>query len=144
MDEPPRPVNEMLVTNWMKYIITVVSLSSGILALAFFVYVFKSTGNVETARSAAFLALGLNSLTYVFSVKNLTNPFWRGNMFNNKWLNASVLAGLLLQVLPFLTAQTRSFFSIGQLDAVYWIIALAISLFMFIIIEIFKSFKKLP
>lgn len=143
MDEKPRSPSEPLVTNWMKNIIATVSLTSGVLTLIFFVYVFKMTGSYEKAMSVAFLTLGINSLVYVFSVKNLTNSFWKGNMFNNRWLNLSVFAGLFLQITPFLTMGTRSFFGVVTLDPVYWIIAFSLSVFMFIIIEAFKFFKTL-
>ncbi|MDP3918049.1 MAG: HAD-IC family P-type ATPase [Candidatus Woesebacteria bacterium] len=141
MDDSPRSPKEPLVTNWMKHIITTVSLTSGVLTLLFFIYVFKVTGSYEKAMSVAFLTLGINSLVYVFSVKNLTNPFWKGNMFNNKWLNLSVFAGLFLQVTPFLTIGTRSFFGVVTLDPIYWIIAFSLSIFMFIMIEAFKFLR---
>jgi len=141
MDDSPRSPKEPLVTNWMKHIITTVSLASGVLTLLFFIYVFKVTGSYEKAMSVAFLTLGINSLVYVFSVKNLTNPFWKGNMFNNKWLNLSVFAGLFLQVTPFLTIGTRSFFGVVILDPIYWIIAFSLSIFMFIMIEAFKFLR---
>lgn len=141
MDEHPRSSKEPLVTDWMKQIIVTVSLTSGILTLIFFIYVFKTTGSYEKAMSVAFLTLGINSLVYVFSVKNLTNSFWKGNMFDNRWLNISVVAGLFLQIVPFLMIGTRSFFGIVVLDSIYWIIAFSLSIFMFIIIEIFKGVK---
>ena len=146
MVDPPRPPKERVVTNWMKILIGIVSLVSGLLALAFFTYVLRSSGDVKLARSVAFLTLGINSLVYVFSVKSLTTPFWKGNIFDNKWLIAAVLAGFGLQAFPFIFPFSRQFFDVSSLPINYWLVALGLSALMFIMVEaskiIFRRAKK--
>src|SRR3990167_55764 len=138
MVDPPRPPKERVVTNWMKILIGIVSLVSGLLALAFFTYVLRSSGDVKLARSVAFLTLGINSLVYVFSVKSLTTPFWKGNIFDNKWLIAAVLAGFGLQAFPFIFPFSRQFFDVSSLPINYWLVALGLSALMFIMVEVSK------
>ena len=138
MVDPPRPPKERVVTNWMKILIGIVSLVSGLLALAFFTYVLRSSGDVKLARSVAFLTLGINSLVYVFSVKSLTTPFWKGNIFDNKWLIAAVLAGFGLQAFPFIFPFSRQFFDVSSLPFSYWLVALGLSALMFIMVEVSK------
>ena len=138
MVDPPRPPKERVVTNWMKILIGIVSLVSGLLALAFFTYVLRSSGDVKLARSVAFLTLGINSLVYVFSVKSLTTPFWKGNIFDNKWLIAAVLAGFGLQAFPFIFPFSRQFFDVSSLPISYWLVALGLSALMFIMVEVSK------
>lgn len=138
MQEKPRPTDEPLVTRWMIALISTVSLTAGLLALAAFTVVYKTSGDLVLARSMAFLTLGLNSLAYVFSVRSLMVPFWRGQMFANKWLGGAVLAGFCLQSVPFLTESTRQFFGLTYLGPTYWLVAMGLSGVMFGVVEVFK------
>ena len=138
MDDSPRAPYEKVVTSWMKILIATVSIASGVVALLFFFYVLNIHGDVKLARSVAFLTLGLNSLVYVFSVRNLTVPFWKANLFENRWLIVAVVAGFVLQATPFITVPARTFFDVSILPLSFWIIALALSVLMFIIVEVSK------
>ena len=93
-------------------LIGIISTVGGLIALTLFIYYFKTTGDVILARSITFLALGVNSLIFVFSVRTLTEPFWTSNIFENKWLNLSVLVGLVFQFIPFSTESLRKFFGL--------------------------------
>ena len=138
MQEAPRSPKENVVNGWMKVLIGMVSVFSGIFALAFFAYVFNAGGDIKLARSVAFLTLGVNSLVYVFSVRNLTTPFWKSSILENKWLIVAVGAGFILQVVPFVTPQTREFFGTASLPLNFWLVSLALSALMFIMVEVSK------
>ncbi|KKQ92750.1 MAG: Calcium-translocating P-type ATPase, PMCA-type [Candidatus Woesebacteria bacterium GW2011_GWB1_39_10] len=143
MKEGPRPPQEKLVNRWMIVLISLVSLTAGLIALSSFVIVYKMTNDIVTARSVAFITLGLNSLAYVFSVRSLMTPFWKNHLFENKWLVVAVIAGLGLQVVPFMTPSLRQFFGLSELDSMYWIVAIGLSILMFFVIEVFKMGYKL-
>ncbi len=138
MDEAPRSSKEPVVALWMKALIGIVSFSSGLVALVYFYVVLTNTGDLILARSAAFLTLGINSLIYVFSVKNLTTPFWKSTLFNNKWLTVSVFVGFALQITPFITESARNFFQVKLIPLNYWLVAISLSALMFIIVEMSK------
>lgn len=138
MSKSPRSPQEKVISSWMKKLIVIVSLSGGAIAFALFTLFYKTTDSLAISQSIAFATLGINSLVYVFSIRTLTNPFWRRNPFKNKWLNLAVLAGFFLQVLPFTSPSLREFFSLTSLSFSNWIIVFAASFFMFIIIEISK------
>jgi len=144
MERSPRSPTEGLVANWMKYLILIISLSGGIVALILFSYFYLSTGDIVLARSIAFATLGVNSLVYVFSIRTLTQPFWEDNPFSNGWLNISVVAGFILQILPFMSEGLRSFFKVTYLTISQWLLIFCTSLIMFIIIEVSKiTFRDL-
>lgn len=144
MELSPRSPKEGLVANWMKYLILIVSLTGGIMALILFSYFYLTTSDIVLARSIAFATLGVNSLVYVFSIRTLTKPFWEDNPFSNMWLNISVFAGLFLQVLPFMSERLREFFKVTSLSIGQWILIFCTSLIMFIIIEVSKiTFRDL-
>jgi Ca2+-transporting ATPase len=142
MQDPPRSPKESLVSPWMRRLILIVSGVGGLMALTLFVYFYKTTNNLILAQSIAFATLGINSLVYVFSIRTLKEPFWRQNPFDNMWLNISVIAGLMLQILPFTSSTLRNFFAVTRLSLWHWAIVVTSSLIMFIIIEVAKvTFK---
>lgn len=138
MKRAPRSSSEPIINTWMKEIILIVSLAGGLVALALFVYFYKTTGELPVARSIAFATLGANSLVFVFSIRTLTVSFWKGNMFANRWLNIAVLAGFVLQIAPFFFEFSRNFLGIVPLTILQWVAVFSASMLMFIIIETAK------
>jgi len=142
MDMPPRSKNEQLVMGWMKILIAIVSIFSGLSALMIFLYIFKTTHDEILARSIAFLLLGVNSLIYVFSVRTLQKPIWESDFLSNRWLLLSVAGGLVLQFLPFTTEFFADFFNVKWPGIGYVLLVVAISLLIVIFIEFFKILFK--
>ena len=138
MKENPRNVTEKIVTNWMKALIAVISMVSGILALGLYVYVFRKHGDLTLARSVGFITLGINSLLYVFSVRTLTKPMWIEKFTENPWLLIAVGLGLVLQVLPFATSWTREFFGVSTIPFELIVLTVGLSLVTVLIIEVIK------
>lgn len=138
MKRMPRSSEEPIINKWMKEIILIVSLAGGLVALALFVYFYKTTGELLVARSIAFATLGTNSLVYVFSIRTLTVSFWKGKMFANRWLNIAVLAGFVLQIAPFFFEYSRTFLGIVSLTVLQWVVVFSASILMFILIETAK------
>ncbi|OGC47761.1 hypothetical protein A2886_00460 [candidate division WWE3 bacterium RIFCSPHIGHO2_01_FULL_42_13] len=138
MNRHPRPSNERLISGWMLKLMIIVSGASWAFALVLFLISYKVSGDASFARSVAFVTVGLNSLAYVFSVRMLTDPFWKDGIFDNKWLVVAVIAGVLLQAFPFFTPGLRAFFRIEPIG-VYWIYAAVSSLLMFFVMEIAKA-----
>jgi Ca2+-transporting ATPase len=138
MNEMPRSPEEHIVVDWMIHLITFVSVLAGLIAFGLYFYTLRTTGDEVLARSFAFVTMGINSLIYVFSVRAPKTPFWKSHMLENKWLIVAVLAGFLLQYLPFSTPFLRDFFRIKTLDPIHWVVSILFSVLMFVIIEIFK------
>lgn len=143
MKEKPRSPRERLLSPWMALLIGFISLSSGLVALVYFYVIYKSTSDITLARSVTFATLGLNSLVYVFAVRTLMVPFWKSNMFENRWLVFSVLMGFILQVIPFTSPLLRNYFGVKYLEPHYWAIAISLSVFMFVLVELFKLIFRL-
>jgi Ca2+-transporting ATPase len=138
MQKPPRDPKEKLVSGWMKKLIMIVSIEGGLVAFALFTYFLKTTGDIHQAQSVAFATLGVNSLVYVFSVRTLTDPFWKENPLDNKWLNLAVSFGFVFQIAPFLFEPARKFLEIKQLTFGEWALVFAASILMFMVIEVSK------
>lgn len=138
MNEKPRSPSEKLINKWMIALIGIVSITAGLLAFAVFVFMFYLTQDVLLARSMTFITLGMNSLAYVFSVRSLMVPFWKNHLFENKWLIGAVSAGFGIQVIPFISPQTRTFFGLSELQLWHWILAIVLSILLFFLVEVFK------
>lgn len=138
MSRHPRSTSEHLVTNWMKSMMVVVSLTGGITALGLFYYFHQTTGDDVLARSIAFAALGVNSLIYVFSIRTLLQPFWKVNPFENKWLNFAFIGGVGLQIAPLLDHDFGYILNVVPLNFEHWLIVFASAILMFVVIEMLK------
>ena len=143
MSTPPRKPDEHIINNWMRTLIVLVSLSAGLIALVVFIYTYLNTSDLVLARSLTFATLGANSLVYVFSVRTLKKPFWKENPFKNKWLNISVVAGVLFQLLPFTMVSLRNFFDLKPLSLLQWVSVFFAAILMFFIIETSKIIFRL-
>ena len=142
MSRPPVKPGTNIISNWMKVIIIIVSLTGGIISFSLFLFYFRQTGNLVLARSIAFAALGINSLVYVFSIRTLKEPFWKENPFGNKWLNIAVIAGIFFQILPFTNGFLRNFFKLEVLEIEQWLMIFVSAIAMFFVIEVMKSFFR--
>lgn len=138
MKEPPKRSNEAIVSGWMKILIFIVSIVAGISGLVLFIYYYFSTKDLRLASSIAFAAFGINSLVYVFSIRNIKEPFWVENPFQNKWLNVAVLVGFILQLMPFAVPFLRDSFKLAVLEISHWAVISLVTLLMFVVVESVK------
>ncbi len=143
MSALPRPRSERLVNSEVRSLIVITSIASGVLALAIFVFFLKTTGDLTLARSVAFLTLGINSLLYVLSVRTLHQPVWKDGIFTNGWLLVAVVAGFVLQAMPFYVPWFTSLLGVVPLGVYHWAVALAAGIFVVGIIETVKfSYRR--
>jgi Ca2+-transporting ATPase len=138
MSRPPRSPKEPLISDWMKILILIVSVTGGFFAFILFYFSYKATGDAQFAQSITFAAVGINSLIYVFSIRTLRAPFWKENIFGNKWLVAAVGVGVFLQVLPFVNPTLRRFLEVKEIG-MWWFAIIGASFAMFLIIEVLKE-----
>lgn len=142
MNKVPKDPQENLVTQWMREIIFIVSAIAGLSAFVLFYLTYKTTNNIELARSVAFATMGVNSLFYVFSIKTLKEPFWNERIFGNKLLNFAVLVGLTLQTIPFYIPLLRNLLGVVFLPFYYWIYIFVAAILMFFTVELMKVVLK--
>lgn len=139
MNEDPRPTKEHLVNNQMIFLIAFISLLAGFIALFSFIYTYNRTGDLMLARSVTFITIGLNSLIYVFAVREPKKSFRKHYLFSNKYLILAVVFGMILQFIPFATDASRQFFGLSNLNISHWLVAIGFSLVLFFTVEIVKE-----
>lgn len=135
MKDAPRKKNARIVNQEMFILIVIVSVVAN--ALLFGLYIYLLQRNVELAqiRTFIFVALGLDSLVYVFAVRKFRTSVLSSSPFENKWLVLAVFGGLILQFMPLLIPALRELFGFVALTPVEWLAAAGIALLTLILIE---------
>ena len=93
--------------------------------------------NVEIATTMAFLTLTLIEMIYAYSCKNLKKNVLNKNLFNNKYLNHSMLILLIIQIIIF-TTPLRVIFKISPLTLIQAFYCLSLVILIFLIDEYSK------
>ncbi len=96
MKLPPTGARTPILNREIKTIIFIVGIITDFMLLGTFMVLFNVTGNIDYVRTVVFVALGLNSLFYIFSIKSLRRSIFRIDILNNKYLIVSVVFGFLM------------------------------------------------
>jgi len=139
MVEPPNKIDKGFLDKEMKVLIVIISIVTGFITLGIFYYIWKKTGNIDLARTAAFTNLGIDSLFYVFSTRSVRYPIWRKNPFSNPWLLGAVVVGFTLQVLAVYTPFLQKFLRTTNLGWDQWKYIVMATVFVIIVIEVAKE-----
>ncbi len=141
MFRPPRGKKEPLLTSYHMGVIITQSIAIAFATLLSFFLVYKGN-NLSEARTVAYMTLVISELIRVFSARSFETPFYRINLFTNKFLFYSILGALgLLFVSVYFSPLARIFNNviptIGDLD-----IIVICAFIPFIISEIAKFIRR--
>lgn len=139
MVRPPRPRGERIVNREVKSLIVIITAIASLAGFAAYAFVWRATGDLTLARTVCFAVIGVNSLLYVFSIRNLSAPIWRNHPFSNHALLAAVTVSLGLLVLVIYARPLQAAFSTTGLSPSHWLIVFGFSLAQIIVIEIVKA-----
>jgi Ca2+-transporting ATPase len=99
MEQKPRDPRVPLLDLEIKLLIFLISLSTGLVTLAAFLWFLRIYGgDVISARTVVFTMLGVDSLIYVFSARSLRKPIWKTKFLSNPWLVLAVIGGFIFQL----------------------------------------------
>lgn len=96
MMRKPRGADENIFSGGLLNIILFRGILIGLSTLAVFATMLYLGGNVETARTGAFLTLVLTQLIHVFECKSEKRNIFEIPLFNNIWLVLAVICSLLM------------------------------------------------
>ncbi len=106
--------------------------------MGLFYLVWKTSGNVDKARTVAFAAVGAESLLYVFSDRSLRRTIFETKFFANRWLLAAVSGGLIIQLTGVYLPVLQPFLRTVPLGVAEWLLILLASGWVIILIELAK------
>lgn len=140
MKQKPRKIKDSILDKENILLIGLISLLSAMGTLFLFTYWNNKFGNIDLARTMAFTFLSVSTLFYVFSIRNLSRPIWKTNIFSNNLLIGGVLVGLALQALAIYNSFLQDIFKTVGLSPAEWAVIIFDCLLLVIIIEIVKFF----
>ena len=139
MKEPPRKKNEPLLNYEIKLLIATISIVSGVLSLAVFIYINNITGDFTRASTIAFSILAVDSLIYVFSIRSLRHSLWQKDIFSNKYLVIAVILGFILQLVAIYHPFMQKVLQTTALNLTDWSLIFFVCVIEVIVIEGIKS-----
>ncbi len=140
MNEKPISRDEPILDFERKFLIIFISIFTAISTLGLFWIFYKTTGDLEKARTIAFTTLGIDSLLYVFSVRSIRHSIFETNQFRNKWLVAAVAGGFMIQILGVYTPFFQTVLRTVALSLQEWFIIISVCLWVIACIEIIKHY----
>ena len=94
------------------------------------------------ARTMAFIVLTVSQLFYAYTMRVDNVSTFKIGIFKNKYLNISIIIGLVLQILLINTTGVAKIFNVQSLNISDWDIVIIFALIPFVINELIKTFVK--
>ncbi|PIP29303.1 hypothetical protein COX27_02115 [Candidatus Kuenenbacteria bacterium CG23_combo_of_CG06-09_8_20_14_all_36_9] len=131
--------NREILDKENKILIMVISfLTALIMLFIFWIFYQNKAENLALARSVAFVFLGLDSLLYVFCVRNLKKPVWQTDFQKNKFLLAGVAIGIGLQMLAIYHSFFQEIFNTVSLNWWQWLVIIFANIIVIGVVEAVK------
>ncbi len=138
--EKARGRKTQILDKEMKFLILIIGVITDIILLGLFIYLYRMGMDIIHIRTILFVALGVDTLFYILSCKNLKKSIWHYNVFDNPFLNISILIGwgmfFIALYLPFFQRVLR----VVPLNWRDWLIVISLGLIELILIELGKRF----
>lgn len=113
-----------------------------IVAIAFFLVEFHNTGNIERARTFAFLTIVLFESYQAFASRSTIFPSLKVGLFKNKALVGTILISLLVATGALYVPSMNTLFGTAPLKITEFLMVLLLSSTGFIYLELSKSAKS--
>jgi len=142
MKRPPRGKKEPILTNYHYGIIITQNLSITAATLLGFIVSLKRTGNLNEARTMAYMVLVLSELLRAYSGRSFEGYLFKIGIFTNRFMNFSFIFGVLLLLVTIYVPPLRFIFknTVPTLRESFDILLL--SFLPFVISEISKIIRK--
>jgi Ca2+-transporting ATPase len=149
MKEKPRNSKESLFAGGTGREIIMGGILIGIITIIAYWYGYYENGyspfddsapgrTVEYARTMAFMVLVISQLCYSFALRSSSVSVFSKGMFANKYLNASIILGIMMQLIVIGLPAMQKAFNLQMLDLKGWIMAIFLGLVPLIMNEFYK------
>ncbi|KKS67484.1 MAG: ATPase, P-type (Transporting), HAD superfamily, subfamily IC [Parcubacteria group bacterium GW2011_GWC2_42_6] len=138
-EKPQNLQKESILSTPHKFLIISISLTVGLVCLAFFWLHLKANDDLDLARTLVFAAVAAVDLIYVFSFKNLGESIFKSrNFFQNKFLIMGVFYGFVLTLAAIYVPLLNKLLGTVPLKPIYWLFVFGVGIMSMAITEIFK------
>ena len=146
MGEKPRPADQPLFDKAFTFRLAWQGVMVGLLTLAAYwlgEYVLSDPSLADaTANTMAFATLTFCQLFHAFDVRSEKQSIVHIGLLSNPAMNKAFLAGMALQLAVLLAPPLMGVFQVCPLNAVEWLVVLALSLTPLVICEIEKAVRR--
>lgn len=139
MHERPRQINEPILNNKSFLFLIIFGLYIGGMTLT--LYLFYLNQSYALANTVAFTALVVMVNIHVLNFRNLHGPITEIGWFSNKWIMLAIISMIFLQIIAIYTPGLQEVLHTVPLTLKEWGIIILSSLPIFIIPDIYKSFR---
>ncbi|MEX0732281.1 MAG: cation-transporting P-type ATPase [Aquisalimonadaceae bacterium] len=139
MQRPPRPPKEQILSGFLVWRVSFVSLLLVLATFGMFIWSQASGDSIETARTVAVNTLVVCQAFYLLSARYVYAPAWTGGMLSgNRWIPGSIAAIVVLQLLFTYAPPLRLLFGTQPLPVTAWLWMPGAGLLVFICVEVEK------
>lgn len=124
----------------VKTLIFLIGIITDLVLFGLFYYLLSTTNDEFYIRTVIFATLGMSSLIYVFSCKNLKKSILKIKVFDNKFLLGAMALGLAFILVALYVPFMQGILGTVHLGAMEWIIIIGFGLFDMFMIELTKYF----
>lgn len=146
LKEKARGHKAQILDKEMKFLIFIMGSMSSLILLGLYLYLHHIDKDVAYIQTMIFIGLGIDSLFYVFSCKNLKKLIWQYNPFDNIFLNASILFGWIMFFVALYVPFFQKILRTVPLNINDWLILIGLGIINLALIEFGKSlfiYKKI-
>jgi P-type Ca2+ transporter type 2C len=130
--------HKRILTPDMKKIIIWFSILADVALFSLFLISFYISDDITYARTLTFVALGVSTLLYIFSVRSLRESIFKTPFFSNAVLWLGVVTGFMMYIVALYVPPVRNLLDTVPLGRVDWLIVFCLGLFN---VAIFESLK---
>lgn len=142
MERNPQPKTIPLLNREMKAIIFIVGLLTDLILLGLFFWLFDKFGiaHQEYIQTMIFASLGIDSLFYVFSCKNLRENIWGEHILSNKFLIGGWIFGVIALLVAIYVPVFQTLLGTVGLGIWDWVILMGLGMSELVLIEAAKYY----
>lgn len=137
--EKARGHKAQILDKEMKFLVFVIGAANILLLISLYLYLHHIGEETAYIQTMIFIGLGVDSLSYIFSCKNLKKLIWQYNPFDNIFLNASVVFGWAMFFIALYVPFFQKILRTVPLNINDWLILIGLGIINLALIEFGKS-----
>ena len=139
MRRSPRDLsNREIVTRRMKHLILAITLVTAAVLLLLYFTMLRFGRPIEEIRALMFFGVAIDSMLFVFSLKDLSRPVWKMRISSNPYLVYAFLINFSLLIAAFVLPPMKALLGVPALGALDFILMGGIALVNIVTIECMK------
>jgi len=136
--DPKSSRMQRILTKELKALIFILSLVTGVLLTGIYFVLLRMNIAIEEIRTIMFAVLSIDSIFFSFSLKDLSRPVWRINIFSNKYLLFALVGSIGALLLALFTPALQSLLSLAHMSPKILLLVLAVGIVNMTVIEVVK------